>query len=405
LPKNNTIQADDANSLTQVLRSLPGRQLAGKGDSRPAIQQSLVVDGRMLFSSGIGRYLREILSRRPDWQSSTLHVVTNSREQSDWIRTFLPSASLIPSKAGIYSLREQWHALRFPGDSTYWVPHYNVPALSRGRMIVTVHDLAPLALPEAFKGPMKRIAARFYFGRVGSRASRIIAVSNFTRDEMLLHGIADSQRISVIPNGVDSYWFSGEPHGNRRTRLLYVGNLKPHKNLERLVSAIEEVRRHEPVELTIAGKVDGFRSGLESSLIHRLRSTTWIRLLGETSDSHLRKQYSESSALVFPSLYEGFGLPVLEAMAGGCPVVCSNIPALVEVGGSARKDGGIVDYFNPMDVGAMTEAITRSIRMPASERAEISHRGKIHAAGFSWDHTAKATWDLLSGNMTSRSHG
>jgi len=384
---------------------LPCEGIEPAKDSRFEPRPSLVVDARMLFSSGIGRYLREILSRRPDWIDQSLYVVCNRAEQCDWFRSYLPAASLIRSKAGIYSLREQWHALTFPKCAAYWVPHYNVPSLSNGRLIVTVHDVAPLALPEAFGGTLKRMATHFYFGRVRSRAQHIITVSQFTKGEILRHGIAASGKISVIPNGVASYWFEGSSVEPRIQRLLYVGNLKPHKNLARLVEAVEKVRLHAAVELTVAGRFDGFRTGLEDSLITQLRSTPWIHLLGETSDEELRKLYNESEALVFPSLYEGFGLPILEAMAAGCPVISSNIPALVELAGASREAGGIVEYFNPEDSGEMATAILRQLRIPSCERTRAAAEGRRLAASHSWLATAKATWELLVDNVLSKAIG
>jgi len=351
----------------------------------------------MLFSSGVGRYLREILARMPDGLGPSIRFVCNSPEQREWIHALAPSASFKSSDAGIYSMREQWQALGFPADATYWVPHYNVPWLCRCSLIATVHDVAPLALPGAFGGILRRIAAHFYFGCVRHRTRHIIAVSKFTRGELVTRGLASAERISVIPNGVGWYWFEGAPLVGLRRSLLYVGNLKPHKNLGRLVDAVGIVRRHEPLELVIAGRIDGFRTGLAGTLLDRLRRTPWIRLLGEVSDAQLRRQYREAEALVFPSEYEGFGLPVLEAMAAGCPVICSNLPALSEIAGAARGAGGVVDYFDPKSPDGMAAAILARIALPTSERARLANNGRKLAAGFTWERTASATWAVLLG--------
>jgi len=379
------------NAPDTAIGDAPGAAAAPRGERR----HPLIIDARMLFSSGIGRYLREILARAPYCPGQKLRFVCSSPEQWEWIDAFVPSASVVESDAGIYSIAEQWQALRLPADATYWVPHYNVPWLFRGRLVATVHDLAPLALPEAFGGIKRRIAARFFFGCVRLRARRVIAVSNFTRGELLRSGVARAEQISVIPNGVGSYWFDGAVPERRSRRLLYVGNLKPHKNLGRLVEAVEKVRLLEPIELAIAGRIDGFRTGLATPLLERLRSTPWIRLLGEATDAELRGQYGEAEALVFPSMYEGFGLPVLEAMAAGCPVVCSRLPALVEIAGPSRGAGGVVDYFDPGNPDEMADAILARIRLPEPERARLGREGRRLAAGHTWERAAGATWELL----------
>ena len=339
-------------------------------------QPKLIVDGRMLFSSGIGRYLREILSRIPKDAPFPIDILCNTQIQRDWIERSAPSAVAVLRRANIYSLREQLLAIQLPTDATYWVPHYNVPRLCSCRLVATIHDVAPLALPEVFKGRIRQWAARFYFNSVRRRTYHIIAVSHFTRSELQNRGVARTGNVSVIENGVGSFWFHGSAEKSRRGLLLFVGNLKPHKNLARLVDAVELVRQRHPVELAVAGKIEGFRTGLDARLVERLRSTPWIRMLGEPSDEELRQHYQEASALVFPSLYEGFGLPLLEAMAAGCPVIASRAGALVEIAGRERGYGGVVDYFDPFDVRDMAAAITRSLEVPERERERVQATGR-----------------------------
>jgi glycosyltransferase involved in cell wall biosynthesis len=378
---------------------MPGPELLERTAPQPMDrrrrQGPLIIDARMLFASGIGRYLREILIRRPAHLEGDLHFIHNSPAQKEWIREYFPSADLINSRAGIYSWREQGLARALPSQASLWIPHYNVPLLGRCRVIATVHDIAPLAIPHLFGGPLKHLAARFYFASVRRRASRIITVSHFTRAELMAHGIADARRISVIPNGVGSYWFEGSAKETRGNRLLFVGNLKPHKNLERLVDVVEMARRHLPLELVVVGRFAGFRSGISGRLLDFMRTTAWIRLLGEVSDSELRAQYHEAAALVFPSMYEGFGLPVLEALAASCPVVCSAIPALQEIAGPPRESGGVVDYFDPTSSVDMAAVILRRLTLEAAEREKLVTAGRKAAAAFLWDKTAQATWEVL----------
>ena len=356
----------------------------------------LIVDGRMLFSSGIGRYIREMLLRIPESVPFSIEIVCNTQNQRDWIDQAVPSAAPLLCRAKIYSLREQLLALQMPFGATYWVPHYNVPRLCSCRLVATIHDVAPLALPDVFSGLKRRWAARFYFNSVKHRSSHIIAVSQFTRCELQNRGLARAGSISVIENGVGSFWFQGPVGGGKRDVLLFVGNLKPHKNLGRLIDAMEIVRKTYPVELEVAGRMGGFRTGLDDRFVERLRSTPWIRAIGEPSDEELRRHYQEARAFIFPSLYEGFGLPMLEAMAAGCPVVASRAGALVEVAGRERVLGGVVDYFDPLDVRDMASAIKRNLGMSGVEKERVQAGGRRIASSYTWERAAKATWSLLA---------
>jgi glycosyltransferase involved in cell wall biosynthesis len=359
------------------------------------VRPKLIVDGRMLFSSGIGRYLREILSRMPEDVPFHVDILCNTPIQRDWIERSAPAATPLLRRAGIYSLREQLLAVQLPTNATYWVPHYNVPRFCSCRLVATIHDVAPLALPQVFAGRVRRWAARFYFGNVTMRSSHIIAVSRFTREELRRQGVAEPGSITVIENGVGSFWFQGAAEAPRDCSLLFVGNLKPHKNLARLVDAIEIVRERFPVELAVVGRIDGFRTGLDRRLVEKLRSTPWIQLHGESSDEDLRRHYRRARAFVFPSIYEGFGLPLLEAMAAGCPVVASRAGALVEIAGRGREAGGIVDFFDPLDVRDMAAAIARSLSLSGGERESIRARGRAIAGHYTWENTARSTWSLL----------
>lgn len=353
-----------------------------------------MIDGRMLFFSGIGRYLREILQRKAAG-SPPISILCNSTEQQAWITQFVPTARAHRVTAAVYSGREQFLACGLPKHVTYWVPHFNVPWICRCRLVATVHDLAPLALPDLFGGRLQQYAAKFYFRKM-RRIQQIITVSRFTRRELETRQLAASERIAVIPNGVSSFWLEGAPSVVGNGRLLYVGNLKPHKNLGRLIEGLALARRQQPIELDIVGRIDGFRAGLTNALLNKLRSTPWIRLLGEISDEALRLRYREAQALIFPSLYEGFGLPILEAMAAGCPILSSNAGALQEISGASREAGGAVDYFDPHSVSDIAAAIIRTAAVSPHERCRLQILGRTIASSYSWDRAAAATWSLLA---------
>ena len=358
----------------------------------------LTVDARMLFSSGIGRYLREVVSRWPAESAQHETYICNQNEQVEWLADVRPGAKVVMSKASIYSAREQFIGLGFPANSVYWVPHYNLPLFCQARLVATVHDAAPLVLREVFNRRFQQLAARFYFGIARRSTHRVIAVSQFTADELSRHAGVNSKKIKVITNGVSDDWFSAAPRVSRPvSRLLFVGNLKAHKNLRRLIEGIDLLRKegNQEINLEVVGQVDGFRTGLETGTVEILRSRPWILLHGTVSDAKLRELYANVSALVFPSLYEGFGLPMLEAMASGCPVLASNVASLPEIGGPDQKKGGCVAYFDPRDIQSIAACIDAFIHLPPEERLRMAESGCSRAREYSWEQTAQRTYDSL----------
>lgn len=363
-----------------------------------AARSALVVDARMLFSSGIGRYLREVIRRWPAAGATCETYVVNDPEQHEWLAQERPGAAFVSTRAGIYSLGEQRLAWSLPRTSVYWVPHYNAPWRCAARLVTTVHDAAPLVLREAFPRLKQRLAARFYFRAVRRSAARVLTVSNFTAGELVARVGIPRLRIEVVPNGVDEVWGRAAAVRPARPpeRLLYVGNLKAHKNIARLLDAIELVRRrsNRDVTLEVVGQAGGFRAGLESSTAGRLASSPWVTCHGRIDDTRLRELYAAAGALVFPSLYEGFGLPVLEAMAAGCPVLASRQGALVEVGGPEGADGG-VRYFDPRDANDIAERLETFLRLAPAERARMAEVGRRRALLFSWHVAASRTYRTL----------
>jgi glycosyltransferase involved in cell wall biosynthesis len=376
--------------------------------ARAALEPArLVIDARMLFASGIGRYLREVLARWPEPTVPEAYVYSTDEQQA-WLSATRPGAALIPTPAGIYSLREQLLPWGLPPDVVYWVPHYNLPWLGRARIVATVHDAAPLVLREAFPRPAQRLAARFYFTAVRRRARRVLVVSEFTAGELTRHARVRRDLIEVVPNGVDAAWQSTSLAKPRRPhRLLFVGNLKAHKNLGRLLEAIERVRTEtgRDVSLDVVGQTSGFRAGLEQSTADRLRRTAWVRLHGKIDDEKLRALYAEAGALVFPSLYEGFGLPMLEAMAAGCPVAAARAGALPEIGGADQRDGGGVVYFDPRDPADIATQLERFWRLPESEHFRMSEFGRGRTVQYSWDETARRTREVLLAEVHAAGRG
>ena len=247
---------------------------------------------------------------------------------------------------------------------------FRAPARSTVPTVLTVHDLAILRAPEVFPR-WHRLYGRFGLARVLRAADAIVAVSEFSRDETIrLAGVPD-ERIRVVPHGVDPV-FTNEGPRAEGDYVLAVATLEPRKNLTRAV----EAARAADVELRVVG-ARGW-GGVDVG--------GWV---GEIPDAELASLYRGARCVVYPSLYEGFGLPVLEAMACGTPVVTSVATAMEEVAGGAAV---LVD---PLDV----EAIAAGIRAAATRRDELVAAGLARAREFTWERAADSVvqlWDELA---------
>jgi glycosyltransferase involved in cell wall biosynthesis len=254
-------------------------------------------------------------------------------------------------------------AARKRGLSVLHCPTFRGPVHSAVPVVVTVHDLAVLRHPGTFN-PWTRRYSRLAVPRVARAARLAIAVSEFTRRELVELLRVPEERIRVIPNAVGAP-FVPEGAAAQGDYVLAVGTLEPRKN----IAAAEEAARLAGVELRVVG-ARGW-GGVEAD--------GW---LGRVSDDELAALYRGAGCLVYPSLYEGFGLPVLEAMACGTPVVTSVGGATEEVAGGAAV---LVDPLQPVSIAAgIDEALSR--------RDELVARGLERAHAFTWERVAAETW-------------
>ena len=261
-----------------------------------------------------------------------------------------------------------WYPVALPrrarGLDVLHCPTFRGPFHSAVPVVVTVHDLAVLRHPGMFNQWSRRYG-RLAVPRVAQGARRLIAVSEFTRRELVELLRVPEDKIRVIPNAVGAPFGPDGPKAEG-DYVLAVGTLEPRKNLARAVEAARRVG----VELRVAG-ARGW-GGVEAP------GATW---LGEVSDEELAALYRGARVVVYPSLYEGFGIPVLEAMACGTPVVTSAGGATEEVAGGAAM---LVDPLDPASIAA-------GLEQAASCREELAARGLERARGFTWDRVAAET--------------
>ena len=338
----------------------------------------VTVDARMIHSSGIGKVIENILKRlipaKQEWNFSLIGCV---KDLTQFSFSTLPNVELIDCESEIYTIGEQFDVVKKIPKNTdlLWVPHYNIPVFYSGKMIVTIHDVFHLAHPDSF---IKKMYAKIMFNSAVEKATTIICVSQFTATELQKYTNADTNKINVIYNGIDESWFNIPKKdflGNNY--FIYVGNIKPHKNLERLLQAFRLIKDKVPQKLILVGKKEGFLTGMNNitELIKGMEDR--VTFTGYVSDAELQQYVVHADAMIFPSLYEGFGLPPLEAMACGCPAVVSTAASLPEI----CKDAAI--YCDPYDIQDIAD------KMIASLHSQNIEAGKKLAKSYSWDVAAK----------------
>jgi glycosyltransferase involved in cell wall biosynthesis len=278
----------------------------------------------------------------------------------------------------------------------------NTGPLSVAKQVVTIHDIISIDMPEVFS-PERRAFYRFLLPRLVQRVHTVITVSAFTRERLIEWAKIPPSHVHAIHSGVDQLFSPQQAGSIERLRnalqipspyyILGLGLIGPHKNLPRLFAAWERVQRELPDEvwLVVAG-------GEEKSSVFKYtgiqKLPPRVHLTGRVADEFLPTLYSGALAFVFPSLYEGFGLPPLEAMACGTPVLTSNVTAMPEVVGDA---GLLVD---PYDVEAIAHGIRRLVEDTAL-REELRKKGLERAKQFTWERTAELTWAVLEEAMES----
>jgi glycosyltransferase involved in cell wall biosynthesis len=284
-----------------------------------------------------------------------------------------------------------------PGAALFHATEHLLPPFRHVPTVLTVHDLIYHLFPEHHK-PLNYYYLNLTMPLYCRRADAIIAVSQSTRSDLIAHYGINPGKVSVVYEAAAPHFRPASAQHVTRVRaeyglperfLLHVGTLEPRKNLSRLIDAFCVLRRDVPdARLVLVGAkgwlYEGFFRRLEA-----LGLQDSVQLLGYVPDADLPAVYSAATVCVLPSVYEGFGLPVLEAMACGVPVACSRAASLPEVGGEA------VRYFDPLDSDDMAAAL-RDVWQDEELRHEMAQQGLAQAARFSWSRAAVETLAIYS---------
>jgi glycosyltransferase involved in cell wall biosynthesis len=287
-------------------------------------------------------------------------------------------------------------------------PHFNVPILYRRKFVVTIHDLILIHFP-TLRGTtlnplfywLKFLAYKLTISQAIKKSEKIIAVSNFTRNDILANYRINSDKISVVYEASDDYCnisrqaekevltkygLGGDNYGIIKPYILYVGNAYPHKNLEKLLAAFSGLyAEFGELQLLLVGKADYFYNNLKKIVAEK--GIKNVIFAGFVPDRDLDIVYKNAALYVFPSLYEGFGIPPLEAMAKGTPVVVSDQECLREILGDSAV------YFDATDEKAIEKTV-RELLLDTALREKLIAKGYQQIRKYSWEKMAGETIEI-----------
>jgi len=359
----------------------------------------IAIDARKWRDYGIGTYVRNLVRHLAHLDRQTTYFLFCNRADEAVLRDLAENFVPVIDDSSGYGLREHLsipHKLRSLGVDLFHAPHYVLPLFCRRRSVVTIHDCIHLLFPEYLPNRLGYRYAKLMMGSAIDRSSLVFTVSEASRRDILqFYPDADPERLQVVPNAIDETLLADpgaeemervkERYQIRGRVVLYAGNIKPHKNLDRLIAAFGLLKQrpgHEDLKLLIIGdeirKYPSLRRRVEAAGVRQD-----VRFFGFVPDQTLAALYRLASVFAFPSLYEGFGLPPLEAMACGTPVVTSNVSSIPEVVGDAAVQ------VDPYDTAAIASGLERVLADPAL-RATLVARGYERAQHFSWERSVRA---------------
>lgn len=365
------------------------------------------IDCRIYSSkfTGIGRYTHELVEHfiqinNEQKRKHEFVLFFNSPEFKKYTPPNLAVKKVLVD-APHYSFAEQTKFLRILNKEKCDIvhfPHFNLPILYRRPFIVTIHDLTVTFYPGRKKNRwFHRLGYNLVIKNAAKRSKKIIAVSHNTKNDIIEHLKIDPEKIEVIHNGIgeeftlidnSQYKKTLQKYGIKKDFLLYTGVWRYHKNLPRLVAAFAKIREELDIQLVITGKPDPQYPEVQDAA-KNLNLEDNVIFTGHVSEGELIHLYNAARIYVFPSLYEGFGLPPLESMKCGTPVAASNSSSIPEVCG---EDNAV--FFDPADIDDMASKIT-ALYKDVDLQAGLIERGAVHASRLTWEKSAHKTFSAI----------
>ncbi len=360
------------------------------------------IDARLWRETGVGRYIRNLVKQLQVIDHVNEYVLFVLSKDATAVQSSITNDQwlIIPADVKWHTIQEQ---RAFPKilekeklDLMHF-PYFSVPIGYKGKYVLTIHDLILHHFPTGKASTksylvyqLKLHAYKYIISHAAKNAAKIITVSNATKEEIVEHLRVPQEKVVVTYEGVDTQISNKDSKFQipNSKFFLYVGNAYPHKNLEKLLQAFQSVKRKalsvKDLKLVLVGKQDYFYKRLEEE-VQRMGLGRDIIFRHNVTDEELALYYQHALALVIPSLMEGFGLPLLEAMEENCLVVASDIPVFREIAGD------IPLYFPPTDVNRLKDMLESIAQGTIQDEKNRKIKGQIQAKKFSWKKMAQET--------------
>lgn len=360
------------------------------------------IDIRLWNETGVGRYIRNLVENILAQDMKNEYTLFTKSLDIKHVESVIPRGKrfrhrIVPADISWHSFNEQlsfYLLLNKQSLDLIHFPYISIPILYKKPFVVTIHDLivhhfstgkATTLPPLLYK--VKRLGYDQVIKHAVFSSRKIIVPLEATKQDLIASIGVDSKKIEVTGEGFDSHLKSNpeadefvKQHLTDNKYFMYVGNAYPHKNIERLVNIFLEFCKKSTCKLVLVGKEDAFYNKLKDTY-----KSDSLLFLHNIPDSHLASLYKHATAYISPSLIEGFGLPILEAMSLSCLVVVSRIPAHQEV----CRDAAI--FFEPQDSESMAKALHDTLALENSKKTWYIKQGKIRASAFSWKAMAEKT--------------
>jgi len=343
----------------------------------------ITIDARMINHSGIGTYIKNMIPNLVDYYNLALLGNENILKSFSWSN----QVKIFKADYPIYSISEQINLPKqIPESRIFLSPHYNIPLLNipADKRVVIIHDVNHLVGINKIS-ILKKFYAKYMINTAVKKSDKVLTDSLFSKNEIIKNVNVGDKKIKVLYCGINSIDLNDQPspaytdavivkYNLPKKYFLYVGSSKPHKNL---ISALQAfnifVKEHPEFKLVVLGiKKDGYITNIAFDNLKE-----GVIVPGYIPDDELPAIYSQAFGMIFPSLYEGFGLPPLEAMSYGCPVIASNASSIPEVCGDAAL------YFNPLDINGIIEAMKKIIE-DKTIVSQLKENGYENLKRFSW---------------------
>ncbi|PWV93816.1 glycosyltransferase involved in cell wall biosynthesis [Paenibacillus cellulosilyticus] len=339
--------------------------------------------------TGLGVYSREVLNRNVDFfNDNHFNALLTNNEIT--VGTRMNSEQYVNRRIALNPVLRSLYLNTINSDFMYSFTHHGRTVKKKGAQIITIHDLIPLHFPNQYKG--QYYYYKYLLPKTIKYSDKIITISEATKVDILNHYTVDEDKITVIHNGFEhSQAKPSEDHiasMHDHPYFLMVGTTFPHKNLDTVLRAFNMIKDQIELDCIIVGRKSPYYESLEK-VIHQLGLEHRVKLLGYVNDSQLEWLYRNASVFVYPSLYEGFGLPILEAMAKEIPVLCSDTSSLPEISGGASI------LFNPRNETEIAERIIEICNNGVLKHEFIT-KGTENLRRFSWDITSEKIKDEIA---------